>query len=58
MVAFQQSLSRSGQAQLRAVMGERINNMAARVMEWTPLTYHDKEKVSRALVTSCFWFLV
>jgi len=45
LVAFQQSLSRSGQAQLRAVMGERINNMAARVMQWTPLTNSDKEKL-------------
>lgn len=45
LVAFQQSLSREGQAQLRAVMLERLHMLAVRVMEWVPLPRVDKERL-------------
>lgn len=45
LVAFQQSLSKSGQAQLRSVMAERAHLLAIRVLEWIPLSHNDIEKL-------------
>jgi len=43
LVAFQQSLSKSGQAQLRSVMAERLHLLAIRILEWIPLPSNDVE---------------